>query len=176
MTEFVAYQKIPRWSKDIVITEKIDGTNASIFVGQDGEFLVGSRNRWITPEADNFGFAAWAYENEESLRWLGPGHHYGEWWGPGIQRGYGTNRKRFSLFNARRWSEQRPPCCDVVPILYSGPNVQGVVEAVLGELGRSGSAAAPGFMNPEGIVIFHVAGQNLYKKTLGSDGAKGDPT
>ena len=34
--------------------------------------------------------------------------------------------------------------------------------------------AAPGFPHAEGIVVFHVAGGYLFKKTLGDDGHKGD--
>lgn len=56
-TEFVPFQKIGRLSRGCTITEKIDGTNASIYIGEDGEFLTGSRTRWITPEDDNYGFA-----------------------------------------------------------------------------------------------------------------------
>ena len=44
MTEFNSFGKIARWSRRVIITEKIDGTNASIFIGEDGEFLVGSRD------------------------------------------------------------------------------------------------------------------------------------
>src|SRR5690606_13561404 len=112
MTAFTEFPKIPRLNRNIIVTEKIDGTNASIFIGEDGEFLVGSRTRWITPEKDNFGFAAWAHENRDELMKLGPGHHFGEWWGRGIQRGYGLNERRFSLFNTSRWTpETLPACC-----------------------------------------------------------------
>ena len=52
MVEFEAFQKIARLKRNCVITEKIDGTNAQIFIGEDGEFLTGSRNRWITPDDD----------------------------------------------------------------------------------------------------------------------------
>ena len=55
--EFVKFDKIARLSRTIVITEKIDGTNGLIAIGDDGEFQVGSRSRWITPENDNMGFA-----------------------------------------------------------------------------------------------------------------------
>ena len=105
MSDFVAFPKIPRLSRRCVITEKIDGTNACIFIGEDGEFLVGSRTRWITPENDNHGFARWAYEHKDELLGLGPGRHFGEWWGQGIQRGYGLKEKRFSLFNTSRWMD-----------------------------------------------------------------------
>jgi hypothetical protein len=123
-TEFTSFGKISRLSRDIVITEKIDGTNAQIFIDlMTGEFLVGSRTRWITPENDNAGFARWAYAHKDELiEGLGDGHHFGEWWGQGIQRGYGLKEKRFSLFNVAKWSDEstRPACCGVVPTLYTG--------------------------------------------------------
>jgi len=56
--EFRSWGKIPRLSKECtIITEKIDGTNAQIFMPEDGQLLIGSRSRWITPDQDNFGFA-----------------------------------------------------------------------------------------------------------------------
>lgn len=33
----------------------------------------------------------------------------------------------------------------------------------------NGSVAAPGFANPEGVVIYHTAGNVLFKKTLIKD-------
>ena len=120
MTEFQGFPKIARYSRECVITEKIDGTNAQIFIGEDEEFLVGSRKRWITPDADNFGFARWAHEHRDELLELGPGRHFGEWWGQGIQRRYGLDEKRFSLFNTHRWGEERPSCCHVVPVIDKG--------------------------------------------------------
>jgi hypothetical protein len=86
--EFQAFDKIPRLRRGCVITEKIDGTNAQVCFADDGQMLVGSRNRWITPDNDNYGFARWCVENETELRKLGPGRHFGEWWGAGIQRRY----------------------------------------------------------------------------------------
>ena len=109
MPEFVAFPKIPRLVRDIIITEKIDGTNASVYVGEDGQVMAGSRSRWITPTDDNFGFAKWVAANADELRTgLGIGTHYGEWWGAGVQRKYGLTEKRFSLFNVSRWAETRP--------------------------------------------------------------------
>lgn len=175
--EFTAFPKIPRLSRNVIVTEKIDGTNASIFIGEAGEFLTGSRTRWIKPEDDNYGFARWAAEHRDELLTLGPGHHFGEWWGLGIQRNYSQTRKRFSLFNTNRWGDgsetPRPTCCDVVPVLYEGPledyGVMKGVKAALGLLQSGGSVAAPGFMNPEGIVIYHPASKQLFKKTLVGD-------
>ena len=182
---------MPRLSRECIISEKIDGTNACIFIGEDGEFLVGSRTRWITPEQDNHGFARWAYERKDELLTLGTGRHFGEWWGSGIQRGYGLQKgeKRFSLFNVQRWAlhgtePQRvpsadpriekyqdvlPPCCGLVPVLYRGPFDTACAEHAIDLLRANGSAAAPGFMNPEGIVVFHVAGNFGFKKTIEKD-------
>jgi hypothetical protein len=157
-----------------VITEKIDGTNACVYIGEDGEFLTGSRNRWITPEDDNYGFSRWAHAHKEELLGLGAGRHFGEWWGSGIQRGYGlTNgEKRFSLFNTGRWnndSNPPPDCCYVVPVLYSGIFTSTAVDEALLSLSTKGSAAAPGFMRPEGVVVYQTAGRCYFKKTIEKD-------
>lgn len=168
---FTPFPKIPRLKRNIVVTEKIDGTNASILVPEDGgPLLVGSRNRWITPEDDNYGFARWVKEREEILReGLGFGHHFGEWWGHGIQRRYGLTEKRFSLFNTGRWSNDTPAPCHVVPVLYHGAWSQEAIDECLARLAKNGSVAAPGFMKPEGVVVFHIASQSLYKVTLEKD-------
>jgi hypothetical protein len=43
-------------------------------------------------------------------------------------------------------------------------------EQMLTRLNNGGSQAAPGFMNPEGIVVFHTAGNVGFKMTLDNDG------
>ena len=186
---FEPFPKIARLNRDCVITEKIDGTNAQIWIrpmeelsaeeaaGQlyiettGGALMAGSRNRWIKPGDDNYGFAAWAWEHAEELAKLGPGRHFGEWWGKGIQRGYGINEKRFSLFNVHRWEDpaSRPACVGVVPVLFRDLFRTIDVEACLEDLSLHGSKAAPGFMKPEGIIIYHTAQQSLFKVTLEDD-------
>ena len=176
--DFTGFNKIPRLSREIIITEKIDGTNAQIFIGEDGEFLTGSRTRWITPDNDNYGFSRWAHDHKEELMQLGPGRHFGEWWGNGIQRGYGLPKgeKCFSLFNVSKWGESRPACCHVVPVLWQGQFNTVMVDMVLVDLKTDGSKAAPGFMRPEGIIIFHTAGNLMFKKTIEKDEqSKGAP-
>lgn len=169
MKEFTGFPKMPRLSREIIITEKIDGTNAQIYITNDGDFLVGSRTRWITPENDNYGFARWAYEHKDELMGLGAGQHFGEWWGQGIQRGYGLTEKRFSLFNVSRWNDSRPACCHVVPTLYRGIFDESEIIRCLNTLGGYGSHAAPGFMKPEGVIIYHTAAGIGFKKTLEKD-------
>jgi hypothetical protein len=169
MSDFQEFPKMARLSREVIVTEKIDGTNAQVFVGDDGLILAGSRSRWITPENDNFGFAAWVRDHADELRELGPGRHFGEWWGAGIQRRYGLADKRFSLFNVLRWGEDRPACCGVVPVLYRGQFDTAKIEEALSDLAENGSAAATGFMKPEGIVVFHIAGNVGFKKTIEKD-------
>lgn len=177
--EFKAFESIPRLVRNCVVSEKIDGTNAQVHIADDGTVWAGSRNRWITPEDDNFGFAVWVTAHAEELKALGPGTHYGEWWGAGIQRRYGLAEKRFSLFNSGRWGEgggeaaKKPVCCHVVPVLYAGEFSSDAIRVVMANLGANGSVAAPGFMNPEGIVVYHTAARRLFKMTLGDDGHKG---
>ena len=194
MSEFIRFPKIARLSRECIITEKIDGTNAQILITEDGQFLTGSRNRWITPRYDNYGFAAWAMAHKDELMELGVGRHFGEWWGAGIQRTYGLTEReiRFSLFNVSRWclhgqipqeistaddselvmQDVLPACVGLVPVLYRGVFSTEACENALNYLREHGSVAAPGFKNPEGIVCFHVAGNVGFKKTFGNDGGK----
>ena len=189
--EFHGFGKIARFDREIIITEKIDGTNAQVYLTYDdpqaGDSCVarvltevgplaiyaGSRNRWSTQFDDNYGFAEWVAANALQLAQLGPGRHFGEWWGRGIQRGYGVTGRYFSLFNTGRWAHEVPTCCKVVPVLYQGNFTQENIEWAIGRLIGEGSYAAPGFENPEGVVIYHTASNTLFKKTIGNDGPKG---
>jgi hypothetical protein len=235
--DFTPFKKIPRLNRDIVITEKIDGTNAQLFIEEwgvdapgaderDGDalckfvggntpayrFMVGSRSRWVVPERDNAGFARWAFDNaEELIKLLGVGRHFGEWWGQKIQRTYGLTEKKFSLFNVTRWGarakfedprcvsrtdvvehkfhkgQKMCQCCEdqnaldaevggvqlrSVPLLYHGPwfhEGTWTPAATIEELRKRGSSAAPGYMDPEGIVVFHEASGELFKVTIKND-------
>lgn len=170
MKDFTAFPSIARLSREMIITEKLDGTNASILITEEGQFLTGSRTRWITPEDDNYGFSRWAHEHKDDLMALGVGHHFGEWWGQGIQCKYNIPEKRFSLFNVGRWNEEnKPACCYVVPILDQGDFDTDVITKVMDELRTIGSHAAPGFMYPEGVVIYHKHSNTLFKKTFKND-------
>lgn len=205
MSVFTPFPKIPRLNRDIIITEKIDGTNAAIVVERELNENVGSsqpgilladlhplsglvvraqsRNRFISPENDNHGFARWVFTNADALAsLLGEGIHFGEWWGKGVQDTYkGIDGKRFSLFNVSRWREVNVEIGGVpvkpVPILYEGPwfdaeaSIGGDVWApwaALDALRDGGSHAAPG-CKAEGIVVYHTAGNVLFKATLEND-------
>jgi hypothetical protein len=161
--EFKPWPKITRIEKKrpTVFTEKLDGTNACIVISKEGEFGCQSRSRLITPDDDNYGFARWAYSNKEDLiKNLGPGYHFGEWWGNGIQRGYGLNTKKFSLFNTRRWGEHNPPPCGIlwVPIIRVN-----TVEEAITFLKENGSLAVPGWTKPEGAVMYEPDTDTCFK-------------
>jgi hypothetical protein len=254
MVEFKKFNKIPRLSRDVTITEKIDGTSGLVYIGEtlseenvaaagldwfqiakkiednnlgqytnraldtirvhlnfqehneqliklfgddlptiieilrsttgkDGEFMVGSRNRWLDEHKDNYGFYHWVADNKTELLKLGQGYHYGEWMGNGIQRGYGLKEKRFYLFNTSRWNDPTglitedvtnrtlcPSCCYVVPILYQGLFDTNKINETLENLKINGSRAVRGFMHPEGVVIYHHASRSYFKKTIENDG------
>ena len=167
--EFKEFSKISRYSRPIVVTEKIDGTNGLVHVTADGIVTAGSRSRWITLEQDNYGFSKWVKEHEITLRELGEGYHYGEWWGKGINRGYGLSEKKWSLFNTSKWSLVRPSCCDVVPILYEGQMSEKAILDCLEQLNQNGSVAAKGFKPAEGVVVYHTHGNLYFKKTILND-------
>jgi len=193
---FQGFKKIPRLSREIIITEKIDGTCGLIYVDEANNLFVGSKNRWLDDHTDNFNFWHWVMENKEELLKLGKGYHYGEWWGKGIQRGYNLEEKRFSLFNTGKWVKKQnltqlqldildqrpeweqklkekqeycPECCYVVPILYEGMFNTSIISSILDELRITGSKASPNFMKPEGIVIYHKQGNIYFKKTIEND-------
>ena len=175
--EYPSFPKIPRLSRDVIVSEKIDGTNGQIYIYQleDGRTIIqaGSRNRWVTPENDNHNFAKWVRDNGEQLiKELGVGRHYGEWWGRGINSRYKDAPKTFSLFNAGRWAteaaEGRLTVCQVVPILYTGMFDTATVQSVVEELAYSGSIVWPG-AEAEGVVVYHTAAATMFKKTLKGD-------
>lgn len=180
--KFEAYPKTPRLRRTVIITEKIDGTNAAVGVQPDGTVYAQSRNRLITPgkTTDNAGFAAWVDDNADFLRdTLGLGLHFGEWWGAGIQRNYGLHCKRFSLFNVGRWAglndydEAHERGLGTVPVLVSGELSDTLIDHALDKLRKYGSYASIGFMNPEGIIVYHTASGQVFKVTLDGDGHKG---
>lgn len=95
---------------------KLHGTNAAVQILPDGTVLAQSRTGIITPENDNAGFARWVKANEEAwretakletlageIRYVGF-IFYGEWIGPGIQKGVAVSeipRKSFAVFAMR---------------------------------------------------------------------------
>ncbi len=165
MNEFKKFPSIPRINKDMVITEKIDWTNACVVIWEDWTINAQSRNRVLTRwQDDNAWFANWVEENKEELMKLWVGYHYGEWYGQGIQRTYWLKEKRFALFCFR--GEELPECCETVPVLFEWEFNTQNIEATMHRLSVTWSIAAPGFMNPEWVVIFHKGACQAFKETF----------
>jgi hypothetical protein len=204
VVEFQEFEKISRLNREVIVTEKIDGTNGQVHIrpaegsqlemgydiqvdigGVPHYMRAGSRNRWVLHLGtdDNNGFGRWVHQHAHELAALGPGAHFGEWWGAGIQRKYGCKDKHWSLFNVGRWADSHrssaqprsekqqyaPSCCHVVPILTTGIGLHEAVERALQLLRDHGSMAAPGFRAPEGVVAFHTHSRTLFKVTLERD-------
>lgn len=193
---FSKWPKTPRLFRDMIITEKLDGTNAGVGVilldganfpnreekgvivdvGPDSYLVYAqSRNRVITPEADNFGFAGWVHTNAaELVAILGPGMHFGEWWGSGIQKRYGLGAqgKTFSLFNTAKWGGVDKVLGSArigsVPVLWRGPFSTPVVKAILELMKRYGSVAVPGY-DAEGICVYHGQSDQIFKVSIDND-------
>jgi len=182
IAEFEKWPSISRRSKEVmVITEKINGTNACVIflpshlwtggalplttvtgaLGDSYDVFAQSRTRFIYPDDDNFGFAWWVNSNAQALfDTLGVGKHFGEWWGSGLPCSYGLKEKRFSLFNARRWQNILAYDTDqtsveglrIVPLLYVGPFVGKAMDDAVARV-TEGSVAVPGFKS-EGVVVY----------------------
>lgn len=162
--EFQAWPKIPRWQNETyVITEKIDGTNGCIIVTDYGDVFAQSRSRILdqSSDGDNYGFCKWVTGNRDDLLKLGVGYHFGEWWGKGIQRSYGMTERVFSLFNI--WLPEWPECVSKVPVVEKN------LERALARIKEIGSVAAPGFMNPEGLVMAATQNRGVRYKYIISE-------
>lgn len=169
MSTWEKFPKITRYLNiEFTITEKIDGTNAAIEFEQGG-FLVNaySRTRPITPADDNYGFARWVYDNVVELyEFFGPGLHFGEWWGSGIQKRYGAHlpqgQKWFTPFNVSRFNEETegwPEGTRSLPVLDYGVPLEDLPDAVRRwtlYFEVMGSAAVPG-AKAEGIMLYSAA-------------------
>lgn len=109
------YHNVPLPTVEFRGTVKLHGTNAAVVIAKDGTWHCQSRERIITPESDNAGFAAWVYGNKEY--WNKVAKHlaggileddeflqvYGEWCGGNIQKGVGLSYlpKMFVIFAMR---------------------------------------------------------------------------
>ena len=83
---------------------KLHGSNCAVQVTPDGVFAQ-SRTTMLTPESDYKGFAAWVRAHEPYFQSLRPGSVvFGEWCGPGVERGMAVSalpRKLFAVFAVR---------------------------------------------------------------------------
>lgn len=110
--EFKKYQHLERFGTTEVenielgktyIFPKIDGTNASVWLNENGDVQAGSRKRHLTLESDNAGFYDWICQQSNILEYLeeNPTHRlYGEWLVPHSLKTYKDNAWRnFYIFD-----------------------------------------------------------------------------
>lgn len=166
-----SWPKTPRLydAKGVVITEKIDGRNCAVYISEDGQVGAQSRNNILTH--DEYGFYNWVKDNANALaNYLGPGYHYGEWWGYKIGRGYDCKpgERYFSLFNTHRWADVSfsIPNLTTVPIIYDGVFSEHAISNAEKSLKEHGSYAKPGFKRPEGVVLYHKVADKVFKVIL----------
>lgn len=113
-------------------TPKLHGTNSAIRFGPDGSVSYQSRNRVITPEDDNAGFANAMEPISDQLHTILPGHVYqlltdgepvtvfGEWCGGNIQKGVALSKlpKMFVTF-AIQYGDGEGGELDFEPEMYN---------------------------------------------------------
>ncbi len=175
--EFKAFSSLVRLDKvQVEVTQKLHGSNASVWIypNEAGELQVkaAKRTSFLGPDQDNFGFRVFVEERaQQFIDLLGPGVHWGEWCGPGINSGEGLTEKRFVLFNTAKADAPRPDRVDVVPVLWRGRLEALNVDQLMINLKLNGSAYVPGFMRPEGIVI-NIRGLGLIKDVFEAEETK----
>lgn len=112
MTQFIKYMHLERFGSDEVdgievgktlVFPKLDGTNAQVWLNDDGSIGCGSRNRVLSVDADNAGFMSWAIEQGNIKQYLAthPNHTlYGEWLVPHSLKTYRDDAwRRFYVFD-----------------------------------------------------------------------------
>lgn len=160
---------------------KIHGSNAAIRVDNDRRIVAQSRNRDLTPEDDNFGFAMWVQLNEAWVKDIifgdDPFVIFGEWAGRGVIGGTSASQaeKFFAVFHIQRpttsfsepaairgflSSPHKPDNVHVIPwysdsIRFANDNPQEVADAV--ELINS-QVAAVDLQCPFGADVLGVDG------------------
>lgn len=195
-TEFIPFAKISHLKSPCIITEKIDGTNACLEITETSVTACSRTRRLVTTYADaplvwhdvdakgrgvdNYGLGAWVVENCHLLAKLGPGRHFGEWYGRGIQRGYGLPGKRLAFFNTSMTDpgETVPELRDLIrctPVLYEGVFSELAIENAMATLLNQGSYVAPGFMHPEGVVVHFAHNRTSFKVVFDGKGGWARP-
>ena len=110
--EFKKYQHIERYGNtevegievgECLVFHKLDGSNGSVWLDNEGNIKAGSRNRELSLDKDNQGFYAHILENNNIKQYLQkhPTHRlYGEWLVPHSLRTYRDNAwRRFYVFD-----------------------------------------------------------------------------
>jgi len=112
MVEFRKYQHVERFGTtevegielgEVVIFPKLDGTNGSVWLGDDGKIRAGSRKRELSIDDDNAGFYAYISQHKGIRGLLKEHPHwrlYGEWLVPHSLKTYKDDAwRKFYVFD-----------------------------------------------------------------------------
>lgn len=152
------YPSVIHEGEPVIVTEKIHGANAR-YLFQDGVFYMGSRTRWLRPDANH----AWCRAASRIIEAWCQNHEgvvlYGEVYGSvqSLKYGLGQGHVEFRAFAASEkgewWDIGRlhdDETLPTVPILFRGPYSDAVLD--LAEHDSTVPGAPSGHMR-EGIVI-----------------------
>ncbi len=188
---FVRYQHIERFGSDEVenielgtchVFPKIDGTNGSVWLGDDGKIQAGSRNRILSLDDDNAGFYAAIISDQRISAYLTkhPDHRiYGEWLVPHSLKTYRDDAwRKFYIFDVSvdypdgeveylHYSVYIPMLeefnLDYIPLLAEVHN--GSFDQFIALLEKNQYLIKDGKGAGEGIVIKNYSYKNKYGRT-----------
>lgn len=158
----------------IVVTEKIDCSNASFTLDEQGDLQVFSRNVLLDDSNSLNGFYQWVHENIETKHLMANHVYFGEWLGNPHKVQYAGHEKQFFLFDVYSNNvelylpftlvedEARILKINLVPVFYRGEfisfeHLEGFVgmTALGGKIGDHDSG--------EGIVVKNFSNQGFAK-------------
>lgn len=188
--EFKKYQHVERYGTNetdginigkCYIFPKIDGTNSSVWLDENGEVRAGSRNRELTLEKDNQGFDAMAVSDKRIVNYLKkhPNHRlYGEWLVPHSLKTYRDNAwRKFYIFDVTVDNPEKADGVDYLPYDEYKPLleecgldyipclkvlVNGDYDSFVRELDNNTFLIKDGMGTGEGIVIKNYDYRNRY--------------
>ena len=177
--EFKKYQHIERFGTTEVnnisdgvcyVFPKIDGTNASVWLGDDGIIKAGSRNRELTLDNDNAGFYEWVLQQESFVKFFKAFpliRLFGEWLVPHSLKTYREDAwRKFYVFdvcfiseydelNYKKYEDYQP-ALEIYGLDYIPPLrivKKGTYETFVGLLEKNDFLIKDGLGAGEGIVI-----------------------
>lgn len=187
--DFRKYMHIERFGNDEVqgielggcyVFPKLDGTNGSVWLADDGYPDAGSRNRVLAPDEDNAGFFQFIEADDRFKNFLREYPHlrlYGEWLVPHSLRTYREDAwRKFYVFDVYDHSEENYLMYEEYKALLDGYGIDYIpplcimknatYENLLVELENNGFLIQEGRGSGEGIVIKNYNYVNRFGRTV----------
>jgi hypothetical protein len=184
--QFLKYPHIERFGNsevsdiefgDCYVFPKIDGTNASLWIGDDGQLCAGSRNRELSLDNDNAGFMNWAIKDEKIKKHFEANPKtrlYGEWLVPHSLKTYRNDAwRKFYVFDVMYKDEfmsydMYKSTLDYLGIDYIAPLAiikNGTYEQFIDQLAKNVFLIEDGKGAGEGIVLKRYGYVNKFGRT-----------